>query len=89
MEIKDNYQRWLNHPNLDADLKKELEAMDEKQINDAFYTNVEFGTAGMRGVLGAGTNRINTNKQIPRYTTARPLLFTIIKSNNIRKIIML
>ena len=59
MEIKDNYQRWLNHPNLDANLKKELENMDEKQINDAFYTNVEFGTAGMRGVLGAGTNRIN------------------------------
>lgn len=59
MSVRDNYERWLNHPNLDAKLKEELEGMNEKQINDAFYTNVEFGTAGMRGVLGAGTNRIN------------------------------
>ena len=59
MSVKDNYNRWLNHPNLDAKLKEELVSMDDKQINDAFYTNVEFGTAGMRGVLGAGTNRIN------------------------------
>ena len=59
MSVKDNYNRWLNHPNLDAKLKEELLSMNDKQINDAFYTNVEFGTAGMRGVLGAGTNRIN------------------------------
>ena len=59
MSVKDNYERWLNHPNLDAKLKEELLSMNDKQINDAFYTNVEFGTAGMRGVLGAGTNRIN------------------------------
>lgn len=59
MSVKDNYERWLNHPNLDSALKVELEAMNDEQINDSFYTNVEFGTAGMRGVLGAGTNRIN------------------------------
>ena len=46
MSVKDNYERWLNHPNLDAKLKEELLSMDDKQINDAFYTNVEFGTAG-------------------------------------------
>lgn len=57
--IESNYQRWLNSANIDPTLKKELETMNEAQKNDAFYTNIEFGTAGMRGVLGAGTNRIN------------------------------
>ena len=56
---KENYERWMSNPNLDASLRKEMESMDEEAINDAFYTNIEFGTAGMRGVMGAGTNRIN------------------------------
>ena len=59
MDVKENYQRWLHNPNLDENLKKEMEQMDETEINDAFYTNIAFGTAGMRGVMGAGTNRIN------------------------------
>lgn len=57
--IEEKYNRWVNHPNIDPKLKEELLAMNEKQKNDAFYTNIEFGTAGMRGLLGAGTNRIN------------------------------
>lgn len=56
---RNNYERWMNSSNLDAALRKEMEGMDEGAINDAFYTNIEFGTAGMRGVMGAGTNRIN------------------------------
>ena len=56
---RNNYERWMNSPNLDAALRKEMEGMDEGAINDAFYTNIEFGTAGMRGIMGAGTNRIN------------------------------
>lgn len=59
MSAKENFERWLNSPNLDESLRKELETMDETAINDAFYTTIEFGTAGMRGLLGAGTNRIN------------------------------
>ncbi len=59
MNARENYERWLKNPNLDADLRKEMEGMDEQAITDAFYTNIEFGTAGMRGVMGAGTNRIN------------------------------
>ncbi len=51
--------RWKTHPNLDSKLKKELDAMNEEELNDAFYTTIEFGTAGMRGLLGPGTNRIN------------------------------
>lgn len=57
--IENKYNTWVNHPNIDPLLKEELLAMDEKAKNDAFYTNIEFGTAGMRGILGAGTNRIN------------------------------
>lgn len=54
-------EKWLNHPNLDLKLKEELEHLSEKEIEDAFYTNIEFGTAGMRGLLGVGTNRINVH----------------------------
>ena len=55
------YEIWKNHPNLDAKLREELETLSEKQIEDAFYTNIEFGTAGMRGLLGVGCNRINVH----------------------------
>lgn len=59
--IQEKFERWINHPNIDPTLKAELQQMDEKTKNDAFYTNIEFGTAGMRGLLGAGTNRINVH----------------------------
>lgn len=59
MTYQENYQNWLNAPNLPDYLRAELLAMDEKTREDAFYTDLEFGTAGMRGVIGAGTNRIN------------------------------
>lgn len=59
MEYNSEFQRWLNHPNIDKNLKEQLLNMSEEEIKDAFYTNIEFGTAGMRGVLGVGTNRIN------------------------------
>ena len=59
--VLEKYNRWVNHPNIDPVLKEELLNMDEKAKNDAFYTNIEFGTAGMRGLLGAGTNRINVH----------------------------
>lgn len=55
----ENYQKWLNVPDLPAYFKDELLSMDDKTKEDAFYTNLEFGTAGMRGYIGAGTNRIN------------------------------
>lgn len=59
MSYMDKYNQWKNDPNLDASLKSEINAMTDKEIEDAFYTNLEFGTAGMRGILGAGTNRMN------------------------------
>ena len=54
-----NYQRWLNSPKVDEKTKAELKAMSQAAIDDAFFKDVEFGTAGMRGVLGPGTNRLN------------------------------
>ncbi|HEU3073285.1 TPA: phospho-sugar mutase, partial [Streptococcus pneumoniae] len=54
-----NYQKWVDFVELPDYLRQDLENMDEKTKEDAFYTNLEFGTAGMRGLVGAGTNRIN------------------------------
>lgn len=58
---KQEFSRWLSYAQLDAELKEQLENMkqDEKKIEDSFYKNLEFGTGGMRGELGAGTNRLN------------------------------
>lgn len=56
MDYRKEYERWLKEAPLFYD---ELAAMDEKTIEDAFYRDLEFGTAGLRGVLGAGTNRMN------------------------------
>ena len=55
------YEKWLNDPCFDKDTKKELEEIkgNEKEIEDRFYKDLEFGTAGLRGVIGAGTNRMN------------------------------
>ncbi len=54
-----NYQRWLNSPKVSEATKEELRKMSKEQIDDAFFKDVEFGTAGMRGILGPGTNRLN------------------------------
>ena len=59
MSYVDKYNQWLNYEGLDESLKAGLKEMSEAEKEDAFYTNLEFGTAGMRGVLGAGTNRLN------------------------------
>lgn len=61
MNWKQEYERWVAFTNLDSELKEQLEDMkqDEKKIEDSFYKNLEFGTGGMRGEIGAGTNRLN------------------------------
>ncbi|WP_225750393.1 phospho-sugar mutase [Streptococcus sp. Marseille-Q4154] len=59
MTYQENYQKWVDFADLPDYLRRDLENMDEKTKEDAFYTNLEFGTAGMRGLIGAGTNRIN------------------------------
>ena len=61
MGYREEYQFWLEDAYFDVDTKKELEAIagDEKEIEDRFYRELEFGTGGLRGVIGAGTNRMN------------------------------
>jgi len=60
-DYKKIYEEWLQSPYFDEDTKSELKAIasDEKEIKERFYTELEFGTAGLRGIIGAGTNRMN------------------------------
>ena len=64
---KEAYQQWLDNPYFDEETKKELLSIqnNEKEIEDRFYKNLEFGTGGLRGIIGYGTNRIN------KYTVRR------------------
>ncbi|AOH56700.1 phosphoglucomutase [Peribacillus muralis] len=61
MDWKRSYSSWVNYEALDEEMKSLLTKMqdDEKKVEDAFYKNLEFGTGGMRGEIGAGTNRMN------------------------------
>ena len=61
MDYKKMYEEWLSNPYFDAETKKELESIkdDEKEIKERFYTELEFGTGGLRGIIGAGINRMN------------------------------
>lgn len=63
MSYKENYLAWLNNKALDGSLRSQLEAIagDEQEQEERFYTELEFGTAGIRGIIGAGTNRINVH----------------------------
>ena len=65
MDYIEEYRRWLRLATADADVAAELNEMDEAQVEDAFYRDLAFGTGGLRGVIGAGTNRINV------YTVAK------------------
>lgn len=59
MNIKQEYERWITNAVADTDIVTELKTMDDEKIEDAFYSNLTFGTGGLRGVIGAGTNRMN------------------------------
>lgn len=61
LEYKLKYQEWLNSPIIDEETKNELRKIEnnEKEIEDRFYKNLTFGTGGLRGIMGAGTNRMN------------------------------
>ena len=61
MNYKEQYQEWLSNPYFDEKTKAELKGIadDENEIKERFYKELEFGTAGLRGIIGAGTNRMN------------------------------
>ena len=60
-QIKQQYDRWLSQPGMPTDLAEELKSIagDKDAITDRFYRELEFGTGGLRGVIGTGTNRMN------------------------------
>lgn len=78
-EIKDLYDLWLKKTEGNAELHDELSAIEgkEDEISDRFYRALEFGTGGLRGVLGAGTNRMNV---LP--STRRPRVWRIISTRS-------
>lgn len=61
MDYREIYESWLNNPYIDEGTKEELRSIagDEQEIKERFYMDLEFGTAGLRGIIGAGTNRMN------------------------------
>ena len=61
MDAKKRYEEWMENPYFDKDTKAELKSIesDEKEIEERFYRDLEFGTGGLRGIIGAGTNRMN------------------------------
>ena len=65
-DYRDEFRRWKEAELIDADLKAELKLMegDEALMEDAFYKDLSFGTGGLRGVIGAGTNRMNVHTVI-------------------------
>mgnify|MGYP001358114536 CR=1 FL=1 len=65
MDYRQEYDKWCNDPYFDEQTREELKAIagDDKEIEDRFYRTLEFGTAGLRGVIGAGTNRTRFVRQ--------------------------
>ena len=59
MTVQEMHQVWMNCPAMPEELLSDLRAMDKSRISDSFYRDLVFGTGGLRGVLGAGTNRMN------------------------------
>ena len=80
MLYKEEYEKWCNDTFFNENTRQELIAIkdDEKEIEDRFYKELEFGTAGLRGIMGAGTNRMN------EYTVGKATqgLANYIKSKN-------
>ena len=84
MDYLKRYQEWLESDEIDEETKEELRKIknDETEIKDSFYKDLEFGTAGLRGVVGAGTNRMN------KYTVGKAtqgLANYIVKNNGQNK----
>ena len=77
MSYKAEYEKWLASDKVEESVKEELRALDEKEIEDRFYKELEFGTAGLRGIMGAGTNRMNN--YVVRQVT-QGLAFEILES---------
>lgn len=85
MDFKKEFERWLANATADADVMAELKTMDAHKMEDAFYRDLAFGTGGLRGVIGAGTNRMNI------YTVAKASqgLSSYLKRNTVEPSIVI
>ena len=59
MDYRERYNKWLNSPNINEEERDVLQSMTPDEAHEAFYRSAEFGTGGMRGIMGPGTNRLN------------------------------
>ena len=86
-KYQEKYEEWVNNPVFDEETKKELLEMKDNEIEkkDSFYKDLEFGTAGLRGIVGAGTNRMN------KYTVGKATqgLANYIKKNQKIKLLLM
>ncbi len=75
-KAKEVYEQWLANPFFDEETHRELESIadNKDEILDRFYMDLEFGTAGLRGIIGAGTNRMN-RYVVRKATQAWPIIF--------------
>ena len=82
MDYKEIYNQWLENPYFDEATKEELKAIkdDENEIKERFYMDLEFGTAGLRGIIGAGTNVINIYV-LSTPTTGLPIILPRLTRN--------
>ena len=91
-DYKTEYQRWLNSSAIDEKTRAELLSVkdNEKEQEDRFYTELEFGTAGLRGILGAGTNRMNVYivPKYPRHWRRAELPLRMIRAAAQRNLLM-
>ncbi len=80
MEYKERYREWLKNKYIDKETKKEILELTDDEVKEAFYSDLEFGTGGIRGIMGVGTNRVN------KYTIAKATqgLADFIKSKGIK-----
>lgn len=87
MGYREKYDEWLTSTYFDADTKAELKEIEsnEKEIEDRFYKDLEFGTAGLRGVIGAGTNRMNIIQSARR---RRGLLIILPRKRQKRRVLL-
>ena len=84
MEYREKYEGWLSNPYFDENTKDELRSIaeDDNEIKERFYKDLEFGTAGLRGIIGAGTNRMKLHCAVPLTESRRTCLNPCARRRN-------
>ena len=86
--VDERYEKWVNHPNLDARYKDDLANMSADEKNDAFYTLIEFGTAGMRGIWDL-VQTVSTFIRFVKLHRDIPILSFMLEKKPVKKELLL